>query len=104
IAVLGDLEGAENAEIEMTAADEREAVGVMHVGAAGEQGDILLAGIDQPAVDLVRLRRRAHAEHTILGLDDYFAVRRQVIGDQHWYADAEIDIKAFRDVVRRAGR
>ena len=34
IAVLGDLKGAEHAKIEMAAADQREAVGVMHVGAA----------------------------------------------------------------------
>ncbi len=62
------------------------------------QRDILLAGIDQPAVDLVRLWRRAHAEHAVLGMENDLALGRHVIGDLQRRADAEIDIPAFGNV------
>jgi hypothetical protein len=79
IAVAGDLECAEHAKVEMAAADEGEAVGVMHVRTAGTQRDVFLAGVDQPAIDLVRLRRRAHADDAVLRMDDDFALLRHVV-------------------------
>lgn len=86
----------------MAAADQRKAVGVVHVGTAGAQRDILLAGIDQPAIDLVRLRRRAHAEDAVLGLEYDLAFLRHIIGHLQRRANAEIDVPAFGNVVGRA--
>ena len=67
------------------------------------QRDILLAGIDQPGVDLVLRRRRPHAEHAVLGMEDHLALQRHVVGDRGRDADAEIDVPALRDVARHAG-
>src|SRR5579883_2866633 len=88
VAVFRHLKRAEHAEIEMAAANERKTVGVVHVGAAGTQRHILLAGIDEPAVDLIRLRRRSHAEHAVLGMKNHLALDGHVIGHFERRADA----------------
>ena len=82
----------------MAAANEAEAVGVVHIGAAGAQRDVLLAGVDQPAIDLVRLGRRTHAQNAVLGLEHDFALLRHVVGDLQGRADAEIDVPALGNV------
>ena len=88
----------------MAAANERKAVGVMHIGAAALQRDILLAGIDEPAVDRVGRRRRPHPEHAVLGMENDFALGRHVVGDLQRRADAEIDVPALRNVARQPRR
>ena len=88
----------------MPAADHPEAVGMMHVGAALAQGNILLTRIDQPGVDVLLRRRRPHAEHAVLGVKNHLAIDRHVVGDHGGNADAEIDIPTLGNVARSARR
>ena len=70
----------------------------MHIRAAAAQRHILLAGIDQPAIDPVRLGRRPHAKHAVLGMQDDFALGRQMISHLQRRADAEIDKPALGNI------
>ncbi len=97
-----DLEGAEHAEIEMAAADHAERVGVMEVGAAGEERHRLLAGVDQVFVLLARGRARADAEHAVLAVQDDLAALGQVVGDERRQPDAEVHVGALGNVARHA--
>ena len=55
--LVGDLERAEDADVEVAAAHHGEGVGVVEVGRTGQLGDRDLAGVDQVGVDLVVLWR-----------------------------------------------
>ncbi|MNZ98570.1 hypothetical protein D3C78_1178590 [compost metagenome] len=74
----------------------------MEKTAALEQGDRLLAGIDQFGILLARRRCRAHAENTVLAVQKNLFIRRQVVGDLRGNANAQIDVGAFRDIARNA--
>ena len=87
----------EHAQIEMAAANQPEAVGVVHVGAAGPQRDVLLAGIDQPTIDLVGRGRRSHSQHAVLRLKHDFALARHVVGDLQRRGCRDY-VRAFRNV------
>src|SRR2546421_137176 len=100
IAVFGDLKRAEHAEIQMPAAHQRKAVGMAHKAGARAQRHVLAAGVDQPAVDLLRRRRRPHAENAVLGMEDHLALGRHIIADERWDTDAEIDRPPLGDVLR----
>ena len=99
----GHLERAEHAKIEMPAAHHRERIGVMEIGAAGEQGDRLLAGVDQVGILGAGGWRRTHTEQTVFAVQEDLALFRQVIGDHGRQADAQIDVGAFRNVARDTG-
>jgi len=47
---------------------------------------------------------RAQADHTVFGLKEDIRIRGQVIGDQAWQADAQIDEVAGFDFQRDAAR
>jgi tripartite-type tricarboxylate transporter receptor subunit TctC len=99
-----DLEGAEHREVEVPAADHAERVGMVEIGAAREQGDRLLAGVDQVLVLLPGGGLRPDAEHAVLAVQDDLAPLGKVVGDQRRQADAEVDVRAFGDVARHARR
>ena len=82
----------------------RERVGVMEIRAAGQQRHRLLARVDEIGILLARRRRGAHAEQAVLAVQHDFAVLRQVVGDHRRQADAEVDVRAFRNVARDARR
>ena len=100
VAVLRHLERAQHAQIQMPAARDGEAVGVMHIGSAGAQRDMRGAGVDQERIDGIGCRRGADADHAVLGMEDHLAVRGHEVGDQRRNADAEIDQPAFGNVAR----
>ena len=77
IAFLRHLEGAEQRQVEMAAADHQKRVGVVHIAAAGHQRDRLLAGVDQIPVDLVVARRRPDAEDAVLAVQHDLAIGRE---------------------------
>jgi hypothetical protein len=102
VALGRHLEGAQHADVEVAAAHHRERIGMVEVGAAGQQRHRLLAGVDQVFVFLAGRRRRAHAEQAVLAVQEDFAVGRQVVRHLGRQADAEVDVGAFGDVLRHA--
>ncbi len=101
VAILGHLECAEHAKIQMPAARDGKTVGVMHIAAAGAQRHMRRAGIDQERIDLVRRRRGPDADHAVLGMEDHLAIDRHEVGDVRRNADAEIDQPAFGNIACR---
>src|SRR5581483_9560252 len=97
-------EGAEHGDVEMAAAHHRERIGVMEVGAAGEQRHRLLARVDHVPVLGALRGGGSHAEDAVLAVEDDLAVLRQVIRDQRRHADAEVHVGALGDVARDALR
>src|SRR5690606_25189255 len=102
VAALGNLERAEEREVEMAAADHGEAVAVGEEAAARKQRDRLLRCVDEVAVLLALRRRRPDAEDAVLAVEDDLAPRRDEVGDERRQADAEIDVAAVGDVLRGA--
>ena len=70
----------------------------MEVGAPAEQGDRLLAGIDEIPVFGARSGCRPHAQDAVLALQDDFAIDGQMVGHQRGQPDTEVDVGAFRYV------
>ena len=101
VAILGHLECAQHAEIQMPAARDGKTVGVMHIAAAGAQRHMRRAGVDQEWIDLVRRRRGPDADHAVLGMEDHLAIDRHEVGDVRRNADAEIDQPAFGYIASR---
>ena len=60
---------------------------------------MLLAGVDHFIVFVAGRGRRPHAKQAVLALQENLAVGRQMIADQRGEADAEIDIRAFRNIL-----
>src|SRR5262249_9727919 len=98
VAGAGDLEGAENAHVEVAAAHHGERVGVVEVARAGRLDHRDLAGVDQVGVDLVRPGGAPHSEHAVLGVQRDPGVGRQVVGDRGGLPDAEVEVGTLRDV------
>ena len=57
-----------------------------------------LPGVGQVGVLLARLRRGAHVEHAVLGVQHHPRSGLEVVGDHRGLADAEVDVGARRDV------
>src|SRR5581483_4301641 len=70
----------------------------------GELSDRLLAGIDQVGVDLVLGREGPDAEHAVLALERDFHALRHIVRNQRRNTDAEIDVEAVPQLLRRALR
>jgi hypothetical protein len=104
IAVGGDLERAEDADVEVPAAHHRERIAVMEEGAAGEQRDRLLPGVDEVPVHVLLGRRRPHAEEPVLALEEDLPVLGQEVRNAGRQADAEVDVRALGNVARDARR
>ncbi len=95
----GDLHGAQDAYINVPAANHCEAVGMMKIGRAGNGGDGLFSGVDQFGALASRGRSRAHAQQAILGVKNHLAPARNKLGDQFRHADAEVDAGTIRNVL-----
>src|SRR5262249_30419771 len=102
IAAGGDLERAEDGEIEVAAADHAEGIGVVEIRAAREQRDRLLPRVDEVLVDLALGRLRPDAEDAVLAVQDDLPSLRQIVPHQRGQAVAQVDVGAFRDVARDA--
>jgi hypothetical protein len=102
IAVFGDLEGAEDAKIDVPAANQREAVGVVDEASAWPERHVLLPSVDHPRIHVPVPRRRTHGDDAVLRMENDLAVLRDVIADQRRRADAEVDEPAFRNVAGEA--
>jgi hypothetical protein len=65
IALFADLHRAEDRQVDLAAADHREAFMAAENGRALDGGDGLLAGVDQVGVDFVFRWERADTEHAV---------------------------------------
>src|SRR5260221_3708009 len=104
IAVLRHLQAAEDGEVHMAAADHREGVGAREEARSRNCGDGLFAGIDEVRVYPALVRERADPEQTVFRLQRDVDALRDVIRDQGRYADAEVDVVAVVELLRRALR
>src|SRR5476649_1762839 len=77
---------------------------MVKITAASEQGDGLLARIDEIVILFAGRGRRAHADHAVFAVQDDFCTGRQVVGYQGRQADPEVDHRTFIDVGCHAGR
>ncbi|MNV31898.1 hypothetical protein D3C71_1232200 [compost metagenome] len=102
IPALRNLQCPKDRNIEMAAADHREAVRMMEERSALLQRHCLFAGIDEVPVLFARLRRLAEIEDPVFRMEDRLPARRLVAGDHFGKADTEIDIGAIDNVLRRA--
>ena len=103
IALLADLHRTQDAEVDLAAADHCEAVVRAEDRRARERGHGLLAGVDDVGVDLVFGRERADAEHAVLALQPDFDRARHEVRHHRRQADAEVDVEAVLQLLRRAG-
>src|SRR6185437_10595309 len=102
IAALGDLHGAEDGEVDVAAADHGEGVGGGEDGCAGQEGDGLLAGVDEVGVDLGVEWIGAHAEQTVFRLKDNRHAGRDAARAESGHADAEVHVEAVLQFARGA--
>ena len=94
VAVLGDLHGSEDGEVDVAAADHGEGVGGGEGGGSGDEGDGFFAGVDEVGVDFGVEGERAHAEEAVFGLQGDGHAGGDVVGDEGGDAYAEIDVVA----------
>ena len=99
VAVLRDLHRAEHGEVDMPAADHREAVRRGEIGRLRQLADRLLAGVDQIGVHLVLIGERADAQHPVLGLQRHRHPFGNVVRHQRRDADAEVDVEAVLELL-----
>ncbi|MNV91335.1 hypothetical protein D3C71_1858210 [compost metagenome] len=86
----------------MAAADHGEAVGAAEIGALGDLGDRLLAGVDQVGVFLALIGEGAHAQHAVFRLQGHDHALGDVVGHQGRNADAQVHIEAVLQLFRGA--
>ncbi len=86
----------------MPAAHHGEAVGMVEEGGTRLQCHGLLAGIDEVPVLLAFRRGLAEIQYTVFGVEDRLTAGRLVARHHFRKADAEIDVSAVLDVLRRA--
>src|SRR6185312_5076953 len=77
----------------VTASDHAEGICGREIGRLRQRRDGLLASIDQIGVLFAFIRKRAHAEHTVLGLKRDLHPLWNVVRHQSRNADAEIDVE-----------
>ena len=99
-----DLQGAEHGDVDVAAADHREALRAVEVRGAGERGHRLLRGVDEIGIDLVLARSGPDAEEPVLGVQEDVRVVAEKAGDEVRDADAEVDDLAGPELLRGAGR
>ena len=98
-----DLKSPEHGDVDVPAADHREALRAVEVGGAGERGHRSLRRVDEVWVELVVARSRPDAEEPVLRVQEDVRVVEQA-GDEIRDADAEVDDLAGSKLLRRAGR
>ena len=91
------MQGAENGEVHVAAANHGERIGGGKIGAAGKFSDGFFSGVDEIGIDFGFEWIGADAEHTVFRLQDDVHTFRDVVGDERGHADAEIDIVAVAE-------
>src|ERR1051325_3118719 len=104
VAVLGHLHGAEQRDVDVAAADHREAVGRGEEARGWKLGDGLLAGVDEVGIFFALVGERPEAKHAVLALQLHAHAFGNVVRHQRRDADAEIDVEAVAQLLRRAFR
>ncbi len=97
-----DLHRAQDAEVDVAAADHREGVGRREERGAGNDRDGLLAGVDEVGVDLALRGVGTHAEDAVLGLENDLHALRDEVRDERRHADAEVHVHPVLELLRRA--
>ena len=92
ITILRNLKGTQNRQINMAAADHREALGRVDEGRAGKGGNGLFAGVDEVRIDFRFQRERAHPEHAVFGLKRNLDAFGKEIGNKRGDADTQVYI------------
>ena len=95
---------AEDGEVDMSAADHREAVRRGEISRLRQLADRLLARVDQVGILLAFIGEGADTEHAVLRLQRDLHSRRDVIRDERRNADAEVDVIAVLQFLRGACR
>src|SRR5689334_17764353 len=104
VALLADLHAAEHGEVDVPAADHREAGRTVEIARLRKLADRLLARVDQIWIDLVIIRERPDAEHPVLALQSNGDTLGHVIGDERRNADAEVHVETITQLFRRPRR
>src|SRR5690606_40973266 len=102
VAVLRHFHAAQDGQIDVSAANHREAVRGGEIRGHRQLRDGLLAGVDQVGVLLALPGERPHAEHSVLGLQHHFHSLWDVVRHQRGNTDAEIDVETVLELLRRA--
>ncbi len=100
--MLAHFHPAEHSEIDVPAANHREALRAVEKRRGRQLADRLLAGVDQIGIDLVVIGERPDAEHPVLALQRDGHLGRHMIGDQGGDADAEVDVEAVLQLFCRS--
>ena len=103
VAVLRHLHRTEDRQVDMAAADHREAVGRGEVAGGRQLRDSLLAGVDQVRIFIALEGEGAHAEHAVLALQLHVDAVRDEVRHQRRNADAELDVVAVAQLLGGAG-
>ncbi|MNE33647.1 hypothetical protein D3C80_1273310 [compost metagenome] len=103
VAVGGHFHGAQNGQVDVPSPNHGEAVRRAEEAGRRQFGDRLLAGVDQVRIDFVRIGKRPHAQHAVLGLQGDVDPFGNMVGHQRRNADAEIDVEAVLKLARGAG-
>ena len=101
VALTGHLHGTEDGEIDVTAADHREAVLAAEIAGTGTRRHRLLASIDQVGIDFIFRREGADSKQAVLGLQPHIHAIGNVVGHQRWQANTEIDVGAVVEFLGR---
>ena len=104
VAVCAHLQRPQHGDVDMTAADHREARGAVEVRGAGKRGHGPLGGVDHVRVELVPDRSRPDFEQPVLGMQMDLAVGAEEPGNQIGDADPEVDDLAGPQLDRGARR
>jgi hypothetical protein len=103
VAFLGHLHRPQHGEVDMAAADHREALLGAEIGGAVQFADRLLAGVDQIGIDLILVREGPDPEHPVLALERDLHPLRDVVGDERRDSDPEIDVIPVAKLLGGAG-
>jgi hypothetical protein len=99
IAVGGNLERAEDRHVDVSAPDHRKRPRGIDDRGAGAKRDRPASRVDEVRIGAVARCERTYAHHAVLGMEEHVDALRNVIGDRHRQADAEIDEPAVTDVL-----
>ena len=95
-----DLQGAQERQIDLSAADHPEALRRAERGGSLAHRNSLLAGIDDVRVDLGLQRVGPDAEQPVLGLQLDVDARCDEVGRERRDADAEVHVHAVAELER----
>lgn len=99
VAAGADLEGPQQGDVDVAAADHAEALGAVKGARPGDEGDGLLAGVDRVGVGLAPgARVGAHPDHAVLRLQPDLRGGRQETGGERGDPDPQVDVHAVLEL------